>query len=534
MIEILLAVIGILLAILIPLIKFLYDRNKKINAFYEIVWEKSSSLKQNKLLRGRPFSKYYYQRPQDDLLRQLLIDKKNILVIGSPLAGKTRAVYQALTHLNKPYDIIIPNCVDIDIESFLLPKHIMFWRPKLIIIDDLHRFVENKNFNHLFKISMESNIIVIATCRSGIEYKKVKKIMLDNNIAIETIFDDNIIEYDKITKEIGNEIANEAGIDWNKVKFTGTIGSIFMHLGEMERRFDGCSDSEKTILRNIKKLYISGIYERKYSFPLNCIKIVNKKTGLILENFKYDKWLDSLEEKEFLKFQEDMVLIDEIYLENIVILKKTDLAIFEEMKSIFLKIPDVLFKIGKHAYEKGIVELEKAEYMNIAIQAYEEALKDEDKVLRRNAASALGRTDDPRAVKALIVVLKDGDKVVCRNAASALGAIGDPRAVEALIEALEDEDADLRRNAAKALGHIGDPRAVKALIEALEDANKNVRRNAALALGRIGDPRAFKALEKALKGEDVDLRVYAERALKQIEAKQKSTSMEAEKYPSDK
>ena len=374
-IGILLAIIGILLTILDTLTKFLYNRNKKIKALYEIVWEKSSSLKQNKLLMGRPFFKYYYQRPQDDLVHQLLIDRKNILIIGSPLAGKTRAVYQALTNLNKPYDIIIPNCVDIDIESFLLPKHIMFWKPKLIIIDDLHRFVEKKNFNHLFKISMESNIIVIATCRSGIEYKKVKRIMLENNIAIETIFDENIIEYGKITKEIGNEIANKVEISWNKIKFTGTIGSIFMHLGEMEGRLDGCSDSEKTILRNIKKLYISGIYEGKQFFQLDWIKAVNKRDGLILENFEYEKWLESLEDKEFLKFQEDMVWIDDIHLENIVTLKKTEFSVFKEMKSIFLENPDVLFKIGKHAYEKGIVELEKAEYMKTAIQAYEEALK---------------------------------------------------------------------------------------------------------------------------------------------------------------
>jgi len=371
----LLAIIAILLAILSSLTNFLYNRNKKINALYEIVWKKSSSLKQNKLLRGRPFFEYYYQRPQDDLLRQLLIEKKNILVIGSPGAGKTRAVYQALTNLNKPYDIIIPNCVDIDIESFLLPKHIMFWRPKLIIIDDLHRFVDNKNFNHLFKISIESNIIVIATCRSGIEYKKVKRIMLDNNIAIKTIFDDNIIEYDKITKEIGNEIANKVGIDWNKVKFTGTFGSIFMYLDEMERRFDRCTYEEKTILRDIKKLYISGIYKKKYIFPLNWIKIVNKKTGLILKKFEYEKWIGNLEEKEFIKFQEDMVWIDEIYLENIVILKKPDLSIFEEMISTFSEIPEILFKVGNHAYEVGVNELEKAEYMKIAIHAYKEMLK---------------------------------------------------------------------------------------------------------------------------------------------------------------
>ncbi|HAJ32905.1 MAG TPA: tRNA epoxyqueuosine(34) reductase QueG [Candidatus Atribacteria bacterium] len=61
----------------------------------------------------------------------------------------------------------------------------------------------------------------------------------------------------------------------------------------------------------------------------------------------------------------------------------------------------------------------------------------------------------------------------------------------------------IKRNAALALGNIGDPRAVVPLIKVLrEDANSIVREHAAWALGKIGGEKAKSALEKALNLEE--------------------------------
>jgi len=61
-----------------------------------------------------------------------------------------------------------------------------------------------------------------------------------------------------------------------------------------------------------------------------------------------------------------------------------------------------------------------------------------------------------------------------------------PEDIQALIEALKDENKYVRINAARALGKIGDAMAVPALNEAIKDENKYVRINAAKALGKIG------------------------------------------------
>ena len=259
-------IIGILSAILIALVGFIYNRNRKIKAYYEVIWKKSSSLKPKEVLGIRPFDKYYYRRPEDDSIGESLTNGDNVLISGPPLSGKSRAAYQALVNLNRPHDIMIPKCTDINRENLPFPKHLKFWRSRVILFDDLHRLVEQQNFENLFEIAMRNNVIIFATCRSGMEYKKVKKKMLDKNMDLGAIFANNI-ELERVLEDTGRKIAHEVGKNWDEVRFDGTIGSILVPLTEMKRRFDECTEVERTILRAIRNLYICGVDEENQIFP---------------------------------------------------------------------------------------------------------------------------------------------------------------------------------------------------------------------------------------------------------------------------
>ena len=370
------SLIGILLCLLtlIPF-SFFYHRRIRSKSFYRIIWKKSSSIKSKDILRERQsyFHDYYYQRLEDETIRERLHENQNVLIIGPPLSGKSRAIYQTLLVLAKPHDVLIPRYFDITPESFLVPMHLTFWRPRILLLDDLHQFVELKNFEYLLRIARENNFIIVAACRSEMEYNKVKNLLLKKNIFLETIFGDNVIELPKIPKDIGEEIATTVGISWDLVTFDGNVGSIFMKLGEMERRFAECSNVEKTFLRVLKKLYVCGIYEEHQLFPLDWIKTVAKNEELEGREFEWTGWLEQLREKEFITIEQDRVWAEGAYLENIVKLRVdvSDLTIFSEMISIFSEIPDVLFKIGSKASDIGIVQLEKAGYMKTAIRAYE-------------------------------------------------------------------------------------------------------------------------------------------------------------------
>ncbi|NIM05557.1 MAG: hypothetical protein GTN65_08050, partial [Armatimonadetes bacterium] len=200
-----------------------------------------------------------------------------------------------------------------------------------------------------------------------------------------------------------------------------------------------------------------------------------------------------------------------------------------------------------------------------------QALKHEDRRVRRRAARTLGELGAPKAVTALLQALHDVDKTVRRNAAEALdrlgwepqnepehvaylmakgaweeirglgeGAVGplydavqavapelrlgavealkqrkDPRAVGPLCQALQDDHAPVRISAAEALGELGDARAVPCLIDVL-NASYHLQKAAIAALVAIGDP-AIEPLCQALRAEDWELRRGASKALSALD-----------------
>jgi HEAT repeat protein len=126
--------------------------------------------------------------------------------------------------------------------------------------------------------------------------------------------------------------------------------------------------------------------------------------------------------------------------------------------------------------------------------------------VREIAAETLGILQDRRAVEPLIKALNDKDEEVRWKACWALGHIGDKRAVEPLLHLLNDERWAVRKYSASALGKIGDMRATESLIQTLNDKEWHVRKYAADALGNIGDERAVTPLVDALSDEDDDVR----------------------------
>jgi len=124
---------------------------------------------------------------------------------------------------------------------------------------------------------------------------------------------------------------------------------------------------------------------------------------------------------------------------------------------------------------------------------------EQDAKVRRDAARALGRIGDARAVEPLINALKDGVVDVREAAAQALDALkwkpdkGEAGIAYWIQKGKNDKDRTTRQSAINALGQIGEP-AVRPLIAELESGSWTRSSNAAAALGLIGDPRAVEPL----------------------------------------
>ena len=120
---------------------------------------------------------------------------------------------------------------------------------------------------------------------------------------------------------------------------------------------------------------------------------------------------------------------------------------------------------------------------------------------RRAAANSLIEITDPRAIDPLIAALRDDDELVRLNAALALGEFQGrpelPTIVEPLSNALHDPSPYVRAMAASALGRSKDPGAVPALVEVLDDDDDDgVRAAVEAVLPTFDDPRAREALSR--------------------------------------
>lgn len=126
--------------------------------------------------------------------------------------------------------------------------------------------------------------------------------------------------------------------------------------------------------------------------------------------------------------------------------------------------------------ESGSEEHPEAVVQSLTVEQAIANLSHADLSLRYYAAWWLGRfrVSQPTAVDALIAALDDedyrtelGDYPLRRNAARALGKLGDKRAVTKLIESLNCSDYYVREAAAQSLEMLGDVAAISALVPLL-------------------------------------------------------------------
>ena len=151
-----------------------------------------------------------------------------------------------------------------------------------------------------------------------------------------------------------------------------------------------------------------------------------------------------------------------------------------------------------------------------------DGLRDEDVLVRRAAADALGRMGPAAhaAVGGLARALSDPDVEVRRLAAWAIARTGREaeRAMSSLILALADADEQVRLRAFSVLSELGEP-AVGGLEAALTQPDARLRAGAAATLGEIGKPaaRSLDALRKLLDDPDPEVRSQSKTAIEKIE-----------------
>jgi len=168
-------------------------------------------------------------------------------------------------------------------------------------------------------------------------------------------------------------------------------------------------------------------------------------------------------------------------------------------------------------------------------------LKDEDAGVRCAAIEAIERLKVDHSGVCLITMLQDSCPLVRKVAATVLGRLGETRSIDGLGMLLKDSDDNVRlaaANSLKALGWrpssnedearfeiaLGNAKAaaraggaaVQALVKELKHDTSFVRRAVAEALEDLDDPRMMKPLLEALGDEDPTVRVSVIHALSKV------------------
>lgn len=122
-------------------------------------------------------------------------------------------------------------------------------------------------------------------------------------------------------------------------------------------------------------------------------------------------------------------------------------------------------------------------------------LRSHDVTVRSDAAHALGKLGDERAVPTLAEALTDPDEYVRKSAVSALRRIGGTSTMEALRAALNDRSEQVVLQAVNGLRDMRDKGAVEGLIRVLARRERSLQLAATEALVRIGSDSVPALLE---------------------------------------
>ncbi len=397
----LLSVIGILVGVAgftLAFVTYRFTRRRKLKALYSVRWKNSRRLRPKDVMgiRGNVkhgFDRYFYPRDQVAEVQERIAEGKDVLVVGNPLAGKTRTIFEALYNMRPSCDITVAKASDVSSEDLRLPFRWTEWRKGILVVDDLHQFVGKPTFDQILEMFIHKGYIIVATCRAGSELKKATVTM--ERLSPSLL--ENQVEIGQVEPEEAAIIARDSKREPPE-GFDGNIGSIFLRLKTMRRRYAECGDKAQAVLHSLKRLHRAGLYREKDLFPVDWVKqVCEKQEGLTCEEYQWGPIVGKLEDDGFLRKSKDVLQAEEVYLEKIVSIDSTLLKNFQQMHDCFDGDPEALYKIADTADDALYTDENQEEYVQIkrlavavATRAVEHLTDPKQAERRASALSLLG------------------------------------------------------------------------------------------------------------------------------------------------
>jgi tetratricopeptide (TPR) repeat protein len=181
-------------------------------------------------------------RLEDKTVREAIENSRSVLILGKSAQGKSREAFQIVYELRdklKGFWFINP-ALKRDIDYVPAKKKV------IVFLDDLNKYAEERFELSDFLRNFKDKVIVIATCRSGEEYRKACN---EYEHIIESY---EKIELKDITKDQAETLAQKT--QRNLHDFDGTPGSVVLGLKRMKQYIERLTPEQKALLQAIKLL----------------------------------------------------------------------------------------------------------------------------------------------------------------------------------------------------------------------------------------------------------------------------------------
>lgn len=282
------------------------------------------------IVRGRRFYQdFYYVRPFDEKIKNHLGNNLPLLIKGNPLAGKSRAAFEAFRSESN-LTVCIPKIEELQDKNIKIPIPAADNDERIIVFFDeiVDAFRNNSKSLNLFLFDLfRNNMKIVATCRTGNELVEWKN-KLNKELWLLFSSPGNQILIPKISKEeLRNEVIPNVSVDKKLNDFDRNIGSMFVNLQGMRRRYQrfraiqDVNPVPEAILFALKCHYNLLNYEGNKSIYLSS-KIkeqCERELGVGINPQKWHSSLDELAENDegesFVYLRGKYIYTEEVYLD---------------------------------------------------------------------------------------------------------------------------------------------------------------------------------------------------------------------------
>jgi len=294
----------------------------------------------------------------EEMLVQSLLEGRSFVLMGEPLVGKTRTLYEIVRQM-EGYRVIRPKRdAPVPDEDDFSPIN---GRKVILLLDDLNDYVRYDLTGFRDRLDRRAACTVVAaTCRDGAELEAVRtsQRLFYTNISLK-------LKLRSLTVEEKHRLAQSVDKNLDRQKSYPTPGSIVAErsMDDMHERFLDLPPEQQDILRTLQLLFASGVFPYTHSR----LQVVLKQ----LFHRDIDHLCDSLvvlEKRAFLYSpgHSDPVRPEPAYLRDAVSYRE-----YKMPEDDFVALADVLAG-------KGVEDLEGMRYLGVnmgtLLQNYQQAL----------------------------------------------------------------------------------------------------------------------------------------------------------------